>query len=1050
MQRVRAARFTPQHINTATGCPQHLLPKDEEDAVGADAAAASATSSPWHTAPADVLLALLPYLKPADAAAARLACRAWRASLAAAATELRLPLAFLSDRATALRALGRAAAALPELAAARLHAAAGWCDPVQARACLEPLVATESRLVALDALAGALPALRALRLEDAAFARRPWDLGAELVKLPDLSDLSVAWAAAPWPPAQGLQEWAGLRVSVTWPTACCVVCAACCALRAGDAAVAGLRLLGWGGCGIAQPQQLPPATSTTHPIGQTITALQTAYTQQSKQGVFSLTRLTRLELRKGARAPLGEPPLAGAALAAAGVLTALRRLELATVHIANAGAAARGGGDDMSGSGGGAGALEALGLLTGLTRLSLRGQVASPLKPLRALFTRLSRLEELELGALPAANEDLAAVVEAHQRRQRQQQQHRQGRRPPRGPPLRRQQPADSVDDGSGKEDEEEGWLRDDWSAVFAPLRRLRRLRLHSDLALLGGCGALRTGLPRLGHLELHGGAKFLEVGGAASGGALPASWLRPEVAPAVPSADGQASSSAEWAAGAGGGGGGDDSGSAALASGWPALRRLQIDGLQLADGLTAAAARLGALRTLVASGPCLLAHQPLHRMLAPALVAQMRAQLAVASGGGGGDDGAGGGVAAAGGGGEALVAAAAAQLGPARVALRGGRPADGVEEGDDDDGGGLLARLAPLKELERFELHLQAAASPAALRLTDALLAPLLAAWRGLTSLHFDVWAPPAPWLAPLSRPAAALPPLAALAFGTSLRDLGLHFFDSDGDLSSNGGWAAAAAAAAADAGVAPQHHHACSASGGSGSGAIAAAAARPPAPVDWARLPPYLESLSLSSFQQIEPSDLAEMAAACPGLRHLRLLHCGATDAHLAAAARAWPRLETLVVKEAPGGGAAGGAGAGSAGLAAIAVRLPRLRPLAVTVLPGADAAPLAALTRLERLLLDGRASDTVAGWPALAALTRLRILALPLLQMQRPGAAAAAFASLCTALRGAVIANVTSMLSEQRGCQWFGQFDERERDWWRPPAAPWEWMPYLSIRP
>ena len=826
------------------------------------------------------------------------------------------------------------------------------------------------------------------------------------------------------------------------------MCAACCVLRAGDAAVAGAASVGevtaWRNRSsyFQRPQQrTQTAKLPLHCKRHT--------RDNFNQGVFSLTRLTRLELRKGARAPLGEPPLAGAALAAAGALTALRRLELATVHIASGGGAARGGVDDVSGGGGGAGALEALGLLTGLTRLSLRGQVAVPLKPLRALFRRLSCLEELELGALPAANEDLVAVVEAHQRRQRQQQQQRQRQRPPQGPPLRRQRPADSADGGSGKEDEEEGWLRDDWSAVFAPLRRLRRLRLHSDLALLGGCGALRTGLPRLGHLELHGGAKFLEVGGAASGGALPASWLRPEVAPAVPSADGQASSSAEWAAGAGGGGGGDDSGSAALASGWPALRRLQIDGLQLADGLTAAAARLGALRTLVASGPCLLAHQPLHRMLAPALVAQMRAQLAVASGGGGGDDGAGGGVAAAGGGGEALVAAAAAQLGPARVALRGGRPADGVEEGDDDDGGGLLARLAPLKELERFELHLQAA-SPAALRLTDALLAPLLAAWRGLTSLHFDVWAPPAPWLAPLSRPAAALPPLAALAFGTSLRDLGLHFFDSDGDLSSNGGWAAAAAAAAADAGVAPQHHHACSASGGSGSGAIAAAAARPPAPVDWARLPPYLESLSLSSFQQIEPSDLAEMAAACPGLRHLRLLHCGATDAHLAAAARAWPRLETLVVKEAPGGGAAGGAGAGSAGLAAIAVRLPRLRALAVTVLPGADAAPLAALTRLERLLLDGRASDTVAGWPALAALTRLRILALPLLQMQRPGAAAAAFASLCTALRGAVIANVTSMLSEQRGCQWFGQFDERERDWCRPPAAPWEWMPYLSIRP
>ncbi|KAI8475591.1 MAG: hypothetical protein J3K34DRAFT_403783 [Monoraphidium minutum] len=182
--------------------------------------------------------------------------------------------------------------------------------------------------------------------------------------------------------------------------------------------------------------------------------------------------------------------------------------------------------------------------------------------------------------------------------------------------------------------------------------------------------------------------------------------------------------------------------------------------------------------------------------------------------------------------------------------------------------------------------------------------------------------------------------------------------------------------------------------------------------------------------------------MAAASPGLRHLRLMMCQAGDGHVSAAAAGWPGLSTLVLREAAGAGA----GLGPAGAVAAAAGLPALRALAVTLLPGADVAPLGGLASLEYLLLDGRSNAEVTGWQGLCRLSRLRGLCLPLLQMQQSGGGA--LAALQSALRGAAVANSSSALRGQHGCQWFSQFTDAERAWWRPPAAPWQWHPHLSI--
>lgn len=169
---------------------------------------------------------------------------------------------------------------------------------------------------------------------------------------------------------------------------------------------------------------------------------------------------------------------------------------------------------------------------------------------------------------------------------------------------------------------------------------------------------------------------------------------------------------------------------------------------------------------------------------------------------------------------------------------------------------------------------------------------------------------------------------------------------------------------------------------------------------------------------------------------------MQCQVGDPHVWRAARCWPGLQTLVIKEAAGSGA----GVGHSGASVIAAKLPRLRALAITLLPRTDVSPLGSLERLEYLLLDGRSNSEVLGWAGLCRLTRLRLLALPLLQLQQSGGGA--LAALGAALRGAVIANVSAAFGAQHGAQWLAAFGAAEREWWRPPARPWEWHPHLTI--
>jgi hypothetical protein len=138
-----------------------------------------------------------------------------------------------------------------------------------------------------------------------------------------------------------------------------------------------------------------------------------------------------------------------------------------------------------------------------------------------------------------------------------------------------------------------------DWTVVLLSLRRLRVLKLQSDLAFLGSCAALRS-MGHVTHIELHGAAKFMQHGAHLRPyRGLPPSWLT------------QLSRDAAAAAAAAAGGGSSKAGSMLRAGGaWQGLVSLHIDNLQLADGFIQGVAQLGNLKTLIITGPCLLAQQ--------------------------------------------------------------------------------------------------------------------------------------------------------------------------------------------------------------------------------------------------------------------------------------------------------------------------------------------------------------------------------------------------------------------------------------------------------
>lgn len=541
---------------------------------------------------------------------------------------------------------------------------------LQARLDVEPLVLSDTLPLPLESLGARLRArVTRLSLCDASFTRRPWRLDG-LAGLPELQDLSVTWDAALWAPGQVLVEGAALAP------------------------------------------------------------------------LFSLSRLTALELDKGARLTLGEIGLGDAALAAAGALPRLARLRVSGLRASDMGAAALGG-------------------LTRLTHLGLQGQLAVSLNGLSAALLRLQHLQELELGVLVAGSADLRAIADAAAaglegvagtggssdsrnqgrdgsaarrrmlRRQLREQralqrrlllpphspggsrEHRgssatttapstapiltlgQPRRSaasgssPRPPPtlhtLHAPHAARSVSasvalpqarlraDGSPSSSSSAAssgghsanislaapgppaaaatalpmpplFSSPDWTEVLAPLRSLRHLVLHSDLALLGSCAALRS-LPALQHVELRTTGRFLD---GVRQQALPQSWLSALARGGSRHSSGSGSSSsihntrgsgwpAGWPAEAAGmrrafgssagssvqhGGRPQYDGAAEAPQGglsgstlklvrvggaWPALAALQIDNLQHAEAVLEGAARLASLRTLLLSGPCLL-----------------------------------------------------------------------------------------------------------------------------------------------------------------------------------------------------------------------------------------------------------------------------------------------------------------------------------------------------------------------------------------------------------------------------------------------------------
>jgi hypothetical protein len=130
-------------------------------------------------------------------------------------------------------------------------------------------------------------------------------------------------------------------------------------------------------------------------------------------------------------------------------------------------------------------------------------------------------------------------------------------------------------------------------------------LKLQSDMAFLGSCAALRS-MGHVTHIRLHGAAKFLQHGPHLQPyAALPPSWLSQlarEASAAVAAAAAAEHCGSSSSVGA----------ASRLRAGgvWPGLVSLQVDNLQLADGFIQGVAQLENLKTLVVSGPCLLAAQ--------------------------------------------------------------------------------------------------------------------------------------------------------------------------------------------------------------------------------------------------------------------------------------------------------------------------------------------------------------------------------------------------------------------------------------------------------
>lgn len=141
-----------------------------------------------------------------------------------------------------------------------------------------------------------------------------------------------------------------------------------------------------------------------------------------------------------------------------------------------------------------------------------------------------------------------------------------------------------------------------DWTVVLLPLRRLRRLKLQSDMVFLGSCAALRS-MGHVTHIEFHGAAKFLHHGPHLQPyAALPPSWLTQLAR--------DASAGAVAAATAGYSSGRHVASILRAGGSWPGLVSLHVDNLQLADGFIQGVAQLANLKSLVVSGPCLLAAQ--------------------------------------------------------------------------------------------------------------------------------------------------------------------------------------------------------------------------------------------------------------------------------------------------------------------------------------------------------------------------------------------------------------------------------------------------------
>ncbi|WIA41453.1 hypothetical protein OEZ86_005030 [Tetradesmus obliquus] len=311
-----------------------------------------------------------------------------------------------------------------------------------------------------------------------------------------------------------------------------------------------------------------------------------------------------------------------------------------------------------------------------------------------------------------------------------------------------------------------------------------------------------------------------------------------------------------------------------------------------------------------------------------------------------------------------------------------------------------MLSRLSPLENLSCFQLHLQQAGMPQSLAMTPFALVHLAASWSRLSSLSLDI-----PAAAAAAAAAAAgggpLPLLGALSGLSRLQDLSLRLAD---------GFEGQSAAAAS-----PEPHH-------------------------------HLATSRQQQQQQQQPGwsclpSSLQLGGATPNLRHLRLLHCSISSGLLWVLARAWPSLASLVIKEAPA------AGIGTSGVAAVAALI-QLRALALCLEAAVDVRPLAELTGLRYLLLDGRASAELSGVKALRRLTSLRCLALPLLALHH--ADRGGLAALSLALPGAVLSNASAAFGLHHGCQWYKSFSLREREWWREPDLPWLWYPTLCICP